>query len=175
MQCIREFHSKGRVNKATPGRFTLLDFDHHRMVIHGLSFDGAAEPQLTGRKLAQDPSCTPNVRSVIRDRAHAVRTNLRSPLDSDTDMKRIRHQLLHKPMSLSKLIQYHPRARNAHGVCQSIVLNVDGEQGGGLKTVLKNFSFANQRFDLEAAPSRGIACTLTVSYTHLTLPTTPYV
>jgi len=160
MNCIRTFHSEGAVDKATPGRFNLRDFDHHRSITRALIFDGAADAQLTGRKLAADPQCFPNTREVVRDRAHAVRTNVRAPLTSDPELKRIRHELLNKPDSLSKLVQYHPRARNQHLACQIAVLKVDGVQGGGLKGVIKHFSFANQRFESEETPARRIACTL---------------
>ena len=52
--------------------------------------------------------------------------------------------------------------------CQTFVLKVDGQHGGGLTVVLKNFSFANQRFESEAVPSRGIACTSQASILFLT-------
>ena len=124
--------------------------------------------QLAGRLLAEDPSALPHVLDVGRDRAHAVRTNLRAPLKSDAEVSRIRHELFDKKDSLSKLLQYHPRARNVHIVCQQAVLRQDGEQGGGLKTILRNFSFANQRFESEGSPARRIATTLMASLLFLT-------
>ena len=155
MDCIRRFCSPGQ-----PGRFDDNLFEHLRSIIVQLTFDGASEAQRAGRLLALDPECLPKVQTVVRDRAHAVRTNLRAPLASDDEMKRIRHAFLDKEGSLAKLIQYHPRARSVHEICQQAVLSVDGEQGGGLKTTLANFSFANQRFESEELPARRIVCTL---------------
>ena len=167
MACLREFHSIGcRDRNKHRGIFNLSSFNHHRSIIRLCTFDGASEAQLTGRKLAADG--LPNVRCVARDRAHAVRTNLRAPLRSDKELNRIRKELLDKKESLSKLVQYHPRARKVHMTCQQAVINEDGEQGGGLKTVLKNFSFANQRFESENTPARRIACTLMASMLFLT-------
>ena len=168
MKCLRTFHSEGAVDKHTPGRFNLLRYDHHRSIVRKTTFDGATEAQLTGRKLAADPAGLPQTLSVGRDRAHAVRTNLRAPLESDPEMKRIRHELFDKRDSLCKLLQYHPRARSVHTICQQAVLNQDGAQGGGLKKVVKNFSFANQRFESEGTPARRIACTLMASMLFLT-------
>ena len=168
MNCLRAFHSEGVVNKHTPGKFILREFDHHRQIIRTTTFDGAADAQLTGRMLANDPSCLPRTLNVGRDRAHAVRTNLRTPLGSDPEMQRIRWQLIDKPNSLAKLLQYHARARNAHCFCERAVIKVDGEQGGGLKTIVKNYSFAKQRFESEDTPALRIACTLVANMLFLT-------
>ena len=168
MECLRQFHSVGRQGSKYAGIFDLRAFDHHRDIIRLCAFDGASEAQLTGRKLAGDPACLPSMRCVARDRAHAVRTNLKAPLRADPEMVRIWEQLMNKKDSLAKLLQYSPRCRNAHMECQKVVLNVDHVQGGGLGVVLKNFSFANQRFESEALPKRRIACTLMASMLFLT-------
>ena len=47
MNCLRAFHSEGVVNKHTPGKFNLREFDHHRQLIRKTTFDGAADAQLT--------------------------------------------------------------------------------------------------------------------------------
>ena len=52
--------------------------------------------------------------------------------------------------------------------CQQAVINRDGAQGGGCKVVLKNFSFAKQRFESEEDPARKIAITLMASVLFLT-------
>ena len=126
MANLCQFHSHGHVDKHTPGTFCLRDFDHHREIVNQTTWDGASEVQRIGRLLAADPSCLPNTRNVGRDRAHAIRTNLRTPLGSDERMARIRYQLLDKDNSLAKLLQYHPRARKVHQVCQQVVINRDG-------------------------------------------------
>ena len=41
-------------------------------------------------------------------------------------------------------------------------------KGGGLKGIVENFSFANQRYESEEAPTRKIACTLMASILFLT-------
>ena len=58
--------------------------------------------------------------------------------------------------------------QKVHAVCQQTVINMDGAQGGGLNYVLKNFSFANQRFESEEEPKRKIACTLMANVLFLT-------
>ena len=83
MDCIRRFCSPGR-----PGTFNLDLFDHLRSIIVQLTFDGAAEAQRAGRLLAEDPGCLSRVQTVVRDRAHAVRSNLRAPLASGDEMKK---------------------------------------------------------------------------------------
>ena len=52
--------------------------------------------------------------------------------------------------------------------CQQAVINRDGVQGGGCRVVLKNFSFAKQRFESEEDPARKIAITLMASVLFLT-------
>lgn len=138
MSCMREFHSSGCVDKATPGNFSFSGYERFRHIVRQTSFDGGKDVQLTGRKLAGDAEGLPSTRNITRDRAHAVRTNLRTPLAADERMKQIRWQLFDKPHSLAKQLQYSQRDRHVHMVCQQAVLNTDGEQGGGLKTVLKN-------------------------------------
>ena len=96
MQCLRQFHSAGCVNQKKPGIFNLRDFDHHREITNQTTFDGGTDAQCIGRLLAADPTCFPNTRSVVRDRAHAIRTNLKAPLASDPDLNRIKLQLLEK-------------------------------------------------------------------------------
>ena len=96
MQCLRQFHSAGCVNQKKPGIFNLRDFDHHREITNQTTFDGGTDEQYIGRLLAVDPTCLPNTRGVVRDRAHAIRTNLKAPLGSDPDLARIKHQLLEK-------------------------------------------------------------------------------
>ena len=66
------------------------------------------------------------------------------------------------------MIQFKPRARSVHTACQAAVIRIDGEQGGGLKCVLKNFSMANQRFESEEGVARRIACTIQASMLFLT-------
>ena len=53
--------------------FNVRDFDHHREIIFQTAFDGGTDAQCEGRLLAADPACFPNTRSVVRDRAHAIR------------------------------------------------------------------------------------------------------
>ena len=153
---------------ARVGIFNVRDFDHHREIIFQTAFDGGTDAQCEGRLLAIDPACFPNTRSVVRDRAHAIRTNVKSPLASDPNLNRIKLQLIEKTNSLAKLVQYHPRAQNVHMTCQQAVINRDGAQGGGCKVVLKNFSFAKQRFESEEDPARKIAITLMASVLFLT-------
>ena len=90
MHCLREFHSTGCVNKQTPGIFNLSDFDHNREIIRQTTFDGGTDAQCVGRLLAGDPTSFSNTRGVVRDRAHAIRTNLKAPLASDPDLNRIK-------------------------------------------------------------------------------------
>ena len=78
------------------GIFNVRDFDHNREIIFQTAFDGGTDAQCEGRLLAIDPACFPNTRSVVRDRAHAIRTNLKSPLASDPNMNRIKLQLIEK-------------------------------------------------------------------------------
>ena len=139
MTCLRQFHSARHQANKNAGIFDKRAFDHHRSIVRLCTLDGASDAQLTGRKLAADPRCLPNVRCVARDRAHACRANIKAPLNADPEMVRIRDQLISKKDSLAKLLQYAPRARKVHMTCQQAVLNTDGVQGGGLDAVLKNF------------------------------------
>jgi hypothetical protein len=96
MQQLRQFHSAGCIDKRRVGIFNVRDFDHHREIIRQTTFDGGTDAQLIGRLLAADPTCFPNTRSVVRDRAHAIRTNLKAPLASDPNLNRIKLQLMGK-------------------------------------------------------------------------------
>lgn len=96
MQQLRQFHSAGCIDKRRVGIFNVRDFDHHREITGQTTFDGGTDAQCIGRLLAADPTCFPNTRSVVRDRAHAIRTNLKAPLASDPNLNRIKLQLMEK-------------------------------------------------------------------------------
>ena len=121
MKCLREFHSEGCIDKHNPGKLVLSDFNHYGEIINQTAFDGASEAPLVGRLLAGDDDCLPNTRGIVRDRAHAIRTNLNNLLASDDELSRINWQLMEKEKSLAKLLQYYPRAKtftwHARGLC----------------------------------------------------------
>ena len=52
MSCMREFHSSGCVDKATPGNVSFSGYERFRHIVRQTSFDGGKDVQLSGRKLA---------------------------------------------------------------------------------------------------------------------------
>ena len=165
---IREFCTAGFMDASTPGIFDAALYEHIRKSVFNVTIDGAADEQLAARLLARDADGLPNLLAINRDRAHAVRTTLKSPMSADERMKALRWHLFDKPLALGKLMQWYPRFQKAHLAAQDMVLNADGEQGGGLRSTLQNFSYAKQRFESESRPWRRMCCMVNANMLALT-------
>ena len=119
--------------------------------------DGGSDVQKCGKLLSR--SC-PNLIVVGRDPTHAVRIGCKEPLSREDRFKEQWDRLFDGPNAVIARIQYSEDLRARLAACQRRVLRVDGEQGGGLTSVLKHFAFVKPRFESFVGPRRKYICLL---------------
>ena len=154
MAVIQDMCTGGR---GAPGRQgnVMCDADlaeHIRQIVEVFAADAASDEQLAGRELQSPanggPAMLPNLKIVVRDKAHASRRLLSRPWAADAYLKQTLNTLLFKHKSIVRLIQ------------RSVVFKAwfianqrgHGGHGGHGDPVVKDLSFAGQRFDSRAKP-----------------------
>ena len=118
--------------------------------------DGDAGALKVGRLLKE--RYMPNIVLLLRDPCHAIRIATRDPLHAETEFKKHWDDLYDNKHALIPDIQNSEVWRRKLQACQARVCEQDGSQGGGLKTILRHFSFAKQRYESCAAPQRKYCC-----------------
>jgi len=122
---------------------------HVAEIVEVFTADAASDEQLAGRELQHpssgSPSPLPNLKLVIRDKAHASRRLLSRPWVVDVFLKTTLDTLLFKKKSIVRLIQH-------SFLFKSWFLANQGGLGGQSGPPVKDLSYAGQRFDSRAKP-----------------------
>lgn len=122
-----------------------------RRMVEVFAADAASDEQLAGRELqcptGGGPPALPNLKVIVRDKAHASRRLLSRPWAADAYLKATLDVLLFKQKSIVRLIQ------NSFIFKSWFVANQrhDGHEHHGNQP-LKDLSYAGQRFDSRAKP-----------------------
>ena len=67
-------------------------------------------------------------------------------------------ELFKKKGALLKSIDFSNKQKSLLEACQKYVVHTEGHQGGGLETIMKNLSHAQQRWESMSAPYRTYCC-----------------
>ncbi len=119
--------------------------------------DGASSAQKCLRFLACGPM--PNLLWCARDRAHAVRIATSTPLVNEITFKAWWQDIYGANQhALVPDIQNSEEWTTKLILCQKLVLECSGVQGGGMTKVVQLLRFAKQRFDSMAVPQRLCDC-----------------
>jgi len=102
----------------------------------------------------------PNMRLIIRDRAHIIRNSTRDPLLADATFNEFWEDMFNSKHALVPDLRNSDEWREKLLICQRAVLSECGVQGGGVSVVSRVMSFAKQRFDSCATPQRQFCCLL---------------
>ena len=102
----------------------------------------------------------PSIVLISRDGAHMIRIACRDPLIRTGRFEEQHRRLFQSEHALIKDIQYSEVWQSRLEACQRLVVNADGCQGGGVKHILRHFSYAPHRYESWADPRRKYACTL---------------
>ena len=108
----------------------------------------------------------PNVIIVGRDPAHQVRIASRDPLHTSAAFKPVWDKLFGGRHAVVPEIKNSEAWRSCLIACQKTVIELDGQQGGRLKTVLRHLAFAQQRFESYSDPVTRFCCMIkAIAYT----------
>ena len=102
----------------------------------------------------------PNMIIVCRDASHAIRIACKEPLVRTGGFKKQHEELFKKKGALLKSIDFSNKQKSLLEACQKYVVHTEGHQGGGLETIMKNLSHAQQRWESMSAPYRIYCCIL---------------
>ena len=97
---------------------------------------------------------------VARDPAHMVRIACREPLIRTGRFEAQHKRLFGDRHALIKDFQHSETWQARLEDCQRLIVSMDGAQGGGVKHILRHFSYAPQRFESWADPRRKYVCAL---------------
>ncbi len=103
-------------------------------------------------------SVMPNVIIVGRDPAHQCRIAAREPLQRNAEFRPVWDKLFGGRHAVVPDLKNSEAWRSCLIACQKKVLEVDGSQGGALKTVLRHLAFAQQRFESYSDPVTRFCC-----------------
>ena len=131
-------------------------FDHILVSVRAIVADGALQ------KVAQllRNGSMPNVILIQRDPAHFVRIACKEPLVRTGRFEQQHVNLFTGQHALLKDIQFSDGLQTRLEACQKIVLRHRGQQGGGVKHIMRHFGFAAHRFESWTGPRRKYACCL---------------
>ena len=131
-------------------------FDHILVSVRAIVADGALQ------KVAQllRNGSMPNVILIQRDPAHFVRIACKEPLVRTGRFEQQHVNLFTGQHALLKDIQFSDGLQTRLEACQKIVLRNRGQQGGGVKHIMRHFGFAAHRFESWTGPRRKYACCL---------------
>lgn len=101
----------------------------------------------------------PNIRIIIRDPAHIVRTTGRDPLHDAELFKEQYARLFGKRHAVMKEFQYSTVWQNQLETCQRDVMRQGGSLGD-VRTSLRHLAFAQPRFESFVVPRRRYVCLL---------------
>ena len=121
-----------------------------------VAVDGAA---LKAARLLQTKHM-PNIIIVCRDASHAIRIACKEPLVRTGGFKKQHEELFKKKGALLKSIDYSNKQKGLLEACQKYVVDTEGHQGGGLTTIMRDLSSAQQRWKSMSAPYRVYCCIL---------------
>jgi hypothetical protein len=122
---------------------------------HTASDQGTAAQKCTELLAA---SVMPNVIIVGRDPAHQCRIAARDPLHGNEEFRPVWDKLFGGRHAVVPDLKNSEAWRSCLVACQKRVLELDGSQGGALKTVLRHLAFAQQRFESYADPVTRFCC-----------------
>ena len=97
---------------------------------------------------------------ILRDPVHALRTSTSEPLKRHGDIRSFWDDVFDPRHALVPDIQNSDAWTRRLILAQQHVLEVAGQQGGGLTCALRHLSFAKQRFDSATGPARKFCCLL---------------
>lgn len=131
---------------------------HLCSIIELFAADGASDEQVAGRDLQAPldgmPAPLPNLRVLIRDKAHSTRHLLKRPWTADHVLRDTVEKLIFQKRTVVRLIQFSHIFKSWFMANQQSVAatNVhDGQDGQGGR-VVRDFSWAPQRFDSRSKP-----------------------
>ena len=126
--------------------------------VHTYIADGASSVQKCGA-LLRASRCR-NIAMILRDPVHALRTSTSEPLKRHGDFRSFWDDVFDQKHALVPDIQNSDAWARRLILAQQHVLEVAGQQGGGLTCALRHLSFAKQRFDSATGPARKFCCLL---------------
>ena len=105
-----------RQGPAPESRLDAALFEHLRSIAEAITIDSAADEIVSAvdlacvdsyvsRDLADDRAFLPNLKHILRDKAHAARRILSRPWSADAELARIISTFVRGPSSLGRLIQ----------------------------------------------------------------------
>ena len=128
-------------------------YNHVLSVVRCFTSDGAAYAQKTGRCLKRQ--FCPNIILIFRDTCHMLRISAGDPLAIVGPCQHAWNVLFEKKKSLVPQVQ-HSYEWRARLTSLTRMLLQDGTLGGVLKTTLRNFGFAQQRWESSVVPQRAL-------------------
>ena len=92
----------------------------------------------------------PNMIIVCRDASHAIRIACRDALVRTGGFQKLFYDLFKKKGALLKSIDHSLKLKAELEACQKFIVDNEGHQGGGLKSIMNNFSYATHRWESKA-------------------------
>ena len=122
-------------------------YSHVRDSIHAIAVD-AAQDEVTSAELMRSswdgPALTPNLRFVLRDKAHSSRRITSRPWKCDPYLTETLDNFCHGRLAVAKLIQFSPEIRR--------IFEAEAAEESGSYGRIKNFRAAKHRFESHARP-----------------------
>ena len=130
--------------------------DHVRLIVVGVVADGAL--QKVSQVLKQ--TCFLRIVLIVRDPAHFLRIACKDPLTRTGRFEAQYERLFTGTGALFKKIAFSDSMKARLEACQHLVLQSQGEQGGGVTNILRHLNFVQPRFESWVEPRRRYACML---------------
>ena len=102
----------------------------------------------------------PGVILICRDASHAIRIACKEPLARVGGFEEQHKRLFKDRDALLKIVDFSNKIKAQLEQCQKYVVSMGGSQGGGLKTIMCNFSHSPIRWESMAAPQCAYCCML---------------
>ena len=124
---------------------------HLRTTVTSVTVDSAADEVLSAELMrssvlnASQKELTPNLRFVLRDRAHSSRRITSRPWHADTVLKEVLDFMCIGRGSIAKLVQFSPEIRRVFG-------NYAHSSDSAVKTAVTNMRAAGHRFESHSKP-----------------------
>ena len=128
-------------------------FSHVKRVVRSVCCDGALQ-----KVAACLRSELTEIVLIQRDPAHFIRIACKEPLVRTGRFEAQHARLFTAKHALLKSVQFSDSLQARLEACQKMVVQSRGSQGGGVRHIMRHFSFAAHRFESWTGPRRKYAC-----------------